>query len=93
MLCAPRSRLDEACPLCVTAPMPSPKDITRALSDWEKRKPVRPEPEPAVYQTVKKTSAPVERRLNPDLFGIWVYILLFLTLLGQLGMLVALDIL
>lgn len=93
MLCAPRSRLDEARPLCVTPPMPSPKDITGALSDWEKRKPVRSEPEPSDHQTVKKASTPVERRLNPDLFGIWVYILLFLTLVGQLGMLVALDIL
>ena len=73
--------------------MPSPKDITGSLSDWDKRKP-RPEvSQPATNQPLKPSPAPVERRLSPDLFSIWVYILLFLALTAQLGMLVSLDIL
>ncbi len=73
--------------------MPSPKDLTGALSDWEKRKPTSGVPEPAVNHPAKAKPWPVERRLNPDLFSIWVYVLLLLTLLGQLAMLVSLDIL
>ncbi|QYY36613.1 hypothetical protein [Ruficoccus sp. ZRK36] len=43
-------------------------------------------------QPVNAPAAPSERRLNPDLFGIWVYSLLFIALLGQLALIVALDI-
>lgn len=72
--------------------MPSPKDITGALGDWEKRKPVREVPQSPVPQPVGRTKPPKERRLNADLFSVWVYVLLFLALAGQLGMLVALDV-
>jgi hypothetical protein len=72
--------------------MPSPKDITGALGDWEKRKPVPEFSQSTAPQSVERPKPPRERRLNPDLFSVWVYVLLFLALAGQLGMLVALDV-
>lgn len=69
--------------------MPEAKDLTEALAAWDKR---RAEPEiPSPYDTAGGNELP-ERKLNPDIFGAWVYLLLFLTLIIQLGVLASLDI-
>ena len=70
--------------------MPSPKDITEALSQ---RKIQQPDgPATGMYKEPGKGKLP-ERKLSPDLFSAWVYFLLLIALLAQLGILASIDIL
>ncbi len=70
--------------------MPSPRDITEALSNWENRQ--VDATTTAMYRKSSKNKLP-ERKLNPDLFSIWVYSMLMIALLAQLGTLVSIDLL
>lgn len=72
--------------------MPSPKDLTGSLAQWDKRRvEAASDTLSGMYIDAKGHQIP-ERKLNLDIFSGWVYTMLFLTLMAQLAIVMSLDI-